>query len=55
MIPHILVEHPACIPVRELLSVIGRKWAILLIGVLEEKPKCYLYVARRTTGRSRLK
>ncbi|UHS63786.1 helix-turn-helix transcriptional regulator [Agrobacterium vaccinii] len=46
MIPHILVEHPACLPVRELLSVIGSKWAILLIGVLEEKPKRFSELKR---------
>ncbi|MBY5416156.1 helix-turn-helix transcriptional regulator [Rhizobium sophorae] len=45
-IPHILTEHPACWPVRDLLSTIGSKWAILLIGLLQERPKRFSELKR---------
>ncbi len=45
-IPHQLTEHPACGPVRDLLATIGSKWAILLIGLLNERPKRFSELKR---------
>lgn len=36
---HLVHNHPDCAPVRELLSVIGSKWAVLLVAMLAERPK----------------
>ena len=43
---HLSHGHPHCTATRDILAIIGSKWAVLLVALLEERPKRFSELKR---------
>jgi DNA-binding HxlR family transcriptional regulator len=43
---HLNHGHPHCTATRDILTIIGSKWAVLLVALLEERPKRFSELKR---------
>ncbi|MCG6858257.1 MAG: helix-turn-helix transcriptional regulator [Salaquimonas sp.] len=50
MKPQLAYQHPRCGPIRELLQIVGSKWAVLVVGLLSERPKRFTELKREIGG-----
>ena len=50
MQPHLEFEHPRCGPVRDLLHIIGSKWAVLIVSMLSRGPRRFSELKRAVGG-----